>query len=72
MSGLVVPFILYLYRHVYRMTGVKPKKPVYSWKRAYHLITGALLAIALASLGFMIAIFQGWIVIEQWYAPHAV
>lgn len=69
MSGLVVPPILYLYQHVYRLTGVKPKKPVYSWKSAYHFITGVLLAIVLASLGFMIATSQGWIIIEQWHTP---
>lgn len=67
MSGLVVPIILYLYPHVYRMTGVKPKKPVYSWKRLHHFITGVLLAIALASLGSIIASSQGWIVIEKWH-----
>ena len=69
MSGLVVPPILYLYQHVYRLTGVKPKKPVYSWKSGYHFITGVLLAIVLASLGFMIATSQGWIIIEQWHTP---
>lgn len=69
MSGLVVPIILYLYRHVDRMAGMKPKKSVYLWKGAYHFITGFLLAIILASLGFIIAISQGWIVIEQWYHP---
>ncbi|MDQ0174672.1 CPBP family intramembrane glutamic endopeptidase [Bacillus chungangensis] len=69
MSGLVIPPILYLYQHVYRLTGVKPKKPVYSWKSGYHFITGVLLAIVLASLGFMIATSQGWIVIEQWHPP---
>ncbi|MCY9514796.1 CPBP family intramembrane glutamic endopeptidase [Paenibacillus apiarius] len=69
MSGLVVPIILYLYPHVYRMTGVRPKTPVYSWKRLYHFITGVLLAIALASLGFIIASFQGWVVIENWHTP---
>ncbi|SMF85040.1 hypothetical protein SAMN05661091_2844 [Paenibacillus uliginis N3/975] len=69
MSGLVVPVILYLYPHVYKLTGVKPKTPVYSWKRLHHFITGVLLAIALASLGFIIASSQGWIVIEQWHNP---
>lgn len=69
MSGLVVPIILYLYQRVYRMTGIKPKTPVYSWKRLYHFITGVLLAIALASLGFIIASLQGWIVIEKWHTP---
>lgn len=69
MSGLVVPIIFYLYQHVYRMTGVKPETPVYSWKRLNHFITGILLAIALASLGFIIAGLQGWIVIEKWHAP---
>ncbi|MDQ0174670.1 CPBP family intramembrane glutamic endopeptidase [Bacillus chungangensis] len=69
MSGLVVPPILYLYQHVYRLTGIKPKKPVYSWKSAYHFITGVLLAIVLASLGFMIATAQGWVIIEQWHTP---
>lgn len=69
MSGLVVPIILYLYKHVYRMTGVKPKVPVYSWKRLNHFITGVLLATALASLGFIIASLQGWIVIEDWHTP---
>lgn len=70
MSGLVVPTILYLYQRVYRLTGTKPKKLVYSWKNAYHFITGVLLATALASLGFIIASFKGWIVIEQWHAPN--
>ncbi|GIO27431.1 CPBP family intramembrane glutamic endopeptidase [Ornithinibacillus bavariensis] len=69
MSGLVVPIILYLYRHAYRITGVKPKIPVYSWKRAYHFFTGILLATTLAVLGFIIATTQGWIVIEQWHNP---
>lgn len=69
MSGLVVPIILYLYQHFYRMTGVKPKTPVYSWKRLYHFITGVLLAIALASLGFIISSLLGWIVIEKWQTP---
>lgn len=69
MSGLSVPVILYLYQHVYRMTGVKPKKPVYSWKRSYHFITGVLMAITMASLGFIIASSQDWIVIEQWNTP---
>ena len=69
MSGLVVPIILYLYRHVYRILGVKPEKPVYSWKRAYHFMTGVLLAGALALLGFVIAVYQGWIVIERWHTP---
>ena len=69
MSGLVVPVILYLYKHVYRMTGDKPKIPVYSWKKLYHFITGVLLAMALASLGFIIAAYLGWIVIEKWHAP---
>ncbi|MDQ0174669.1 CPBP family intramembrane glutamic endopeptidase [Bacillus chungangensis] len=68
-TGLVVPLILYLYQHVYRLTGVKPKKPVYSWKSGYHFITGVLLAIVLTSLGFMIATSQGWIIIEQWHTP---
>ncbi|MFJ8514539.1 CPBP family intramembrane glutamic endopeptidase [Lysinibacillus xylanilyticus] len=67
MSGLVVPIILYLYQYVYRMTGVKPNIPVYSWRRLTHFITGVLLAIALASLGFIIANFQGWIVFENWH-----
>ncbi|KYG28725.1 CPBP family intramembrane glutamic endopeptidase [Priestia endophytica] len=70
MSGLVVPTILYLYQRVYQLTGIKPKKPVYSWKKAYHFITGVLLAITLASLGFIIAYSQGWITIEQWYTPN--
>lgn len=70
MSGLVVPIILYLYKHVYRMIGVKPKVPVYSWKRLNHFITGVLLASALASLGFIIASLQGWIVIEDWHTPN--
>ncbi|MEI4623589.1 CPBP family intramembrane metalloprotease [Bacillus pfraonensis] len=70
MSGLVVPTILYLYQRVYRLTGIKPKKPVYSWENAYHFITGVLLATLLASLGFIIASFQGWIVIEKWHAPN--
>lgn len=69
MSGLVVPIILYLYQRVYRMTGVKPKNPVYSWKRLHHFITGVLLAIGLASLGFFIANSLGWIVFEKWHAP---
>ena len=68
-TGLVVPPILYLYQHVYRLTGVKPKKPVYSWKSGYHFITGVLLAIVLTSLGFIIATSQGWIIIEQWHTP---
>ncbi|MEN1938670.1 CPBP family intramembrane glutamic endopeptidase [Paenibacillus sp. 102] len=70
MSGLVVPAILYLYQRVYLLTGTKPKKLVYSWKNAYHFITGALLATVLASLGFIITSFKGWIVIEQWHAPN--
>lgn len=69
MSGLVVPIILYWYQRVYRMTGVTPKTPVYSWKRFYHFFTGVLLAIGLASLGFIIAISQGWIVFEKWHTP---
>lgn len=69
MSGLVVPIILYLYKHVYRMIGIKPKVPVYSWKRLNHFITGILLASALASLGFIIASLQGWIVIADWHTP---
>ncbi|MBZ6489449.1 CPBP family intramembrane glutamic endopeptidase [Priestia aryabhattai] len=70
MSGLVVPTILYFYQRVYRLTDTHPKKLVYSWKSAYHFITGVLLAIVLASLGFIIASFQGWIVIEQWHTPN--
>lgn len=70
MSGLVVPIVLYLYQHVYRMSGVKPNTPVYSWKRLYHFITGVFLASALASLGFIIAGFQGWLIIEEWHAPN--
>lgn len=70
MSGLVVPIILYLYRHVYQITGIKPKKPIYSWKSIYHFITGILLATVLASLVFIIASFQGWIIIEQWHTPN--
>lgn len=70
MSGLVVPIILYLYQHLYRMTGVKPQTPIYSWKRGYHFITGILLAIALAALSFIVASSQGWIVIEKWYPPN--
>ncbi|WP_374016174.1 CPBP family intramembrane glutamic endopeptidase [Paenibacillus thiaminolyticus] len=69
MSGLVVPIILYLYPHVYKITGVKSKPSVYSWKRLPHFITGVLLAIALASLGFIIASSQGWVVIEKWHTP---
>ncbi|MCM3340689.1 CPBP family intramembrane metalloprotease [Paenibacillus sp. MER TA 81-3] len=69
MSGLVVPIILYLYQHLYRMTGIKPKTPIYSWKRGYHFFTGVLLAIALGAMGFIIASSQGWIVIEKWHAP---
>ncbi|MFP3888328.1 CPBP family intramembrane glutamic endopeptidase [Priestia filamentosa] len=70
MSGLVVPTILYLYQHVYQLRSIKPKKPIYSWKSIYHFITGSLLATVLASLGFIIASFQGWIIIEQWHAPN--
>lgn len=70
MSGLVVPIILYLYHHFYRMTGIKPDIPVYSLKRLYHFITGVFLAIGLASLGFVIANFQGWIVFEKWHPPE--
>jgi len=70
MSGLVIPIILYLYQHVYRMTGDKPITPVYSWKRLYHFFTGVFLAIALASLGFIIAGFQGWLIIENWHLPN--
>lgn len=70
MSGLVVPIVLYLYQHVYRMTGVKPSTPVYSWKRLYHLFTGVFIAIALVSLGFIIAGYQGWIIIEEWHVPN--
>jgi len=70
MSGLVVPIILYLYQHVYRMTGVKPNMPVYSWKRLHHFFTGCLLAIVLALLGFIIANLQGWIVFENWNPPE--
>ncbi|MGG4398161.1 CPBP family intramembrane glutamic endopeptidase [Paenibacillus thiaminolyticus] len=69
MSGLVVPIILYLYSHVYKITGVKPRPSVYSWKRLHHFMTGVLLAIALASLGFIIASSQGWIVMEKWHTP---
>ncbi|UHA73390.1 CPBP family intramembrane glutamic endopeptidase [Paenibacillus sp. 481] len=69
MSGLVVPIMLYLYQHVYRMTGLKPKTPEYSWKKLTHFITGVLLALALVSFGFIIARTQGWIVIEEWHAP---
>ncbi|MCE5173487.1 CPBP family intramembrane metalloprotease [Paenibacillus profundus] len=69
MSGLVVPIILYLYQRLYRMTGIKPKTPIYSWKRGYHFFTGVLLAIALGAMGFIIASSQGWIVIEKWHAP---
>ncbi|KJB85782.1 hypothetical protein AZ66_22665 [Paenibacillus sp. E194] len=69
MSGLIVPIILYLYQRLYRMTGVNPKTPVYSWKRGYHFITGALLAIALAALTLIIASSQGLIVIEEWHTP---
>lgn len=69
MSGLVVPIILYLYQRLYRMTGIKPKTPVYSWKRGYHFFTGVLLASGLGVLGFVIASVQGWIVIEKWHAP---
>lgn len=69
MSGLVVPIILYLYQLVYKITGVKPKTSVYSWKRLHHFFTGVLLAIALGALGLIIASFQGWIVIEKWHAP---
>lgn len=69
MSGLVVPIILYLYPHVYKITGVKSKPSVYSWKRLPHFMTGVLLAIALASLGFIIASSQGWVVIEKWHTP---
>ncbi|MGE7690492.1 CPBP family intramembrane glutamic endopeptidase [Lysinibacillus sp. NPDC097214] len=67
MSGLVIPIILYLYQHVYRLTGVKPMAPVYSWKRLHHFISGVILAIALASLGFFIGNFQGWIDFEKWH-----
>jgi len=70
MSGLVVPIVLYLYQHVYRMTGNKPSTPVYSWKRLYHFFTGVFLAIALASLGIIIAGYQGWLIIEDWHAPN--
>ena len=70
MSGLVVPIILYLYQRFYQMIGVKPKTRVYSWKRLYHFITGVLVVIGLASLGFFIAISQGWIVLEKWHTPH--
>ncbi|AVK86906.1 CPBP family intramembrane metalloprotease [Lysinibacillus sp. B2A1] len=70
MSGLVVPIVLYLYQHVYRMTGVKPSTPVYSWKRLYHLFTGVFIAISLVSLGFIIAGYQGWIIIEEWHVPN--
>ncbi|MGG3839964.1 CPBP family intramembrane glutamic endopeptidase [Paenibacillus thiaminolyticus] len=69
MSGLVVPIILYLYPHVYKITGAKSKPSVYSWKRLPHFITGVLMAIALASLGFIIASSQGWVVIEKWHTP---
>ncbi|WII35010.1 CPBP family intramembrane glutamic endopeptidase [Paenibacillus thiaminolyticus] len=69
MSGLVVPIILYLYPHVYKITGVKSKPSVYSWKRLPHFMTGVLLAIALASLGFIIARSQGWVVIDKWHTP---
>ncbi|QGH33670.1 CPBP family intramembrane metalloprotease [Gracilibacillus salitolerans] len=68
MSGIVVPIILYLYRYVYRLTG-EPNRPVYSWKSAYHFFTGALLAIGLATFGFIIATSLGWITIEQWHTP---
>lgn len=71
MSGLVIPIILYLYKHVYKMKGVKPNKPVYSWKSAYHFMTGLMLSISLAFLGFVIAIYQGWIVIEEWHGPRS-
>ncbi|WCR28421.1 CPBP family intramembrane metalloprotease [Paenibacillus thiaminolyticus] len=69
MSGLVVPIILYLYPHVYKITGATSKPSVYSWKRLPHFITGVLLAIALASLGFIIASSQGWIVMGKWHTP---
>lgn len=69
MSGLVVPIILYLYQQLYRLTGIKPKTAVYSWKRGYHFFTGVLLAIAMGALGFIIASAQGWIIIEKWHAP---
>ncbi|MEB2298403.1 CPBP family intramembrane metalloprotease [Lysinibacillus xylanilyticus] len=69
MSGLVIPIILYLYQHVYRMTGVKPKTPVYSWKRLHHFISGVILAISLATFGFFISDFLGWIDFEKWQHP---
>ncbi len=67
MSGLVMPIILYLYQKFYRLTGVKPKTPVYSWKRLPHFISGVILAIALATLGFVIGDFQGWIDFKKWH-----
>ncbi|MGN8646571.1 lysostaphin resistance A-like protein [Gracilibacillus sp. HCP3S3_G5_1] len=69
MSGIVVPTVWYLYRHFYQITGVKQGKPIYSWKKAYHFFTGVLLAVALASVGIVIASSLGWITIETWHTP---
>ncbi len=52
MSGLVVPIVLYLYQHVYRMTGNKPSIPVYSWKRLYHFFYWGLLGNCLGFIGY--------------------
>ncbi|WP_245583555.1 CPBP family intramembrane glutamic endopeptidase [Paenibacillus assamensis] len=69
MTALIVPTILYLYRYVYRITGVKPRTLEYSWKKLYHLFTGMFFAIALAAVGFIILSTQGLIANVQWHAP---
>ncbi|MBD8499583.1 CPBP family intramembrane metalloprotease [Paenibacillus sp. CAU 1523] len=69
MTALVVPTILYLYRYVYRITGVKPKVLEYSWTNMYHLFTGMFFAIALTAVGFIILSAQGLIANVQWHAP---
>ncbi|WP_208588715.1 CPBP family intramembrane glutamic endopeptidase [Gracilibacillus suaedae] len=69
MTGVVVPIILCLYQYFYRITGVKPKKVIYNWKKAYHFFTGMLLAIGLAFLGIFLATSLGWISIEKWHTP---
>jgi len=69
MSIIIVPMIIYLYQQLYKLTG-KPKKPVYSLKRAHHFFTGFFFAVALGLLGLFIANGLGWIEIEEWHAPQ--